>query len=94
MSASIGHNSKVRHYLDKIEPLDLKKDDINDDIKEWFKAAKDDGIKPKILKRLIKKRKKTEDKKKQEEEEALELAQMEHEAGFDATPLGQAALRG
>lgn len=94
MSAMIGHNSKIKSHLDKLEPLQMQINSIKDDMKEYFTAAKQDGVKPKILRRLIKERLMSDDKKLQQVNEDQELAEMKHSLGMLAdTPLGAAAMR-
>lgn len=55
--------NKLRQYIEKIENLEVEKNEIQENISDVYKQAKDDGFDPKIMKKIIKlKKMKTEDR--------------------------------
>lgn len=58
---------KLKQYMDKIERLETEKAEIQENISDVFKQAKDDGFDPKIMKKVLRlKRMKTEERENED----------------------------
>lgn len=92
--STMGHNSidksELKHFVARIEQLEIDKAGIAGDIKDMYAEAKETGFDPKILRKLIALRKK--DATKRAEEEALLEVYMQALGMLSDTPLGEAAL--
>jgi uncharacterized protein (UPF0335 family) len=93
--SDIGHNGEheaLRGFINRIENLLERKDEISDDISSVYSEAKGAGFDPKIMRKIIAERK-IDDAKRKELAEMLDLYR--DALGMLAdTPLGDAALRG
>lgn len=59
--------TKLKQYIEKIENLETEKTEIQENISDVYKQAKDDGFDPKIMKKVIKlKRMKTEERENED----------------------------
>lgn len=59
--------AKLRQYMEKIERLESERAEIQENISEVFKQAKDDGFDPKIMKKVLKlKKMKTEERENED----------------------------
>ena len=45
---------KLKQYIEKIERLETERAEIQENISDVFKMAKDDGFDPKIMKKVLK----------------------------------------
>lgn len=78
---------KLRLYIQKIENLMSEKMEIQENISDILKQAKNDGFDPKIMKKVIRlKQMKTEDR----ENEDMLLYTYMHALGIDVTDDGTA----
>lgn len=85
MTETMGGNSqaRLRGFIDRIENVNKKIDDLRDDRKVIVAELKADGFEPKYVGKVIRKRRmKPHDR---QEEEALEATYM-HAAGLDQEP--------
>jgi uncharacterized protein (UPF0335 family) len=91
----MGHNSidksELKHFVARIEQLEIDKAGIAGDIKGIYAEAKDTGYDPKILRKVIRIRK--QDRAKREEEEAMLEIYMQALGMLADTPLGQASIK-
>ena len=79
--ASLGGNAQgmVRSVVERVERLLEERSTINEDIKEIYAEAKDNGLEPKILRILIRRRA-MDAAKRQEQDTVLDL--YEHAVGM------------
>ncbi|MDR2766205.1 MAG: DUF2312 domain-containing protein [Holosporaceae bacterium] len=55
--------AKLRQYIEKIENLEVEKNDLQEHISDVYGQAKGDGFDPKIMRKIVRlKRMKTEDR--------------------------------
>lgn len=59
--------NELKMLIEKVERLEKEKQEINEDLKEIFKDAKNDGFNVKIIKKIIKLRNMPEDKLEEED---------------------------
>lgn len=58
---------KLKQYIEKVERLEHEKAEIQENISDVFKQAKDDGFDPKIMKKVLKlKKMKTEERENED----------------------------
>lgn len=58
---------KLKQYMEKVERLEQEKAEIQENISDVFKQAKDDGFDPKIMKKVLRlKRMKTEERENED----------------------------
>jgi uncharacterized protein (UPF0335 family) len=58
---------KLKQYIEKVERLENEKAEIQENISDVFKQAKDDGFDPKIMKKVLKlKKMKTEERENED----------------------------
>lgn len=60
---------KIKDYVSSIENLESDKKAIQEQIKEVYQEAKDEGFNTKVLRRVIQLRRKTKIEREQEEQE-------------------------
>ena len=58
---------KLKQYIEKVERLENEQAEIQENISDVFKQAKDDGFDPKIMKKVLKlKKMKTEERENED----------------------------
>ncbi len=81
---------KIRSFIERIETLDTELQELNEQKKEVFSEAKNEGFDVKILKEIIKLRKQDEDER-DERETLLDLYLRAMEAEEPAKTVAKAA---
>ena len=59
--------NKLRQYMERIENLEAEKAEVQDNISDTYKQAKNDGFDPKVMKKVLRlKKMKTEDRESED----------------------------
>lgn len=82
---------QLRSFIERIERLEEEKRSLANDIKEVYEEAKGRGFDTKIMRQIVKERRM--DKDDLDEQETLLDIYRKALAGWDSTPLGDAAMR-
>jgi uncharacterized protein (UPF0335 family) len=87
----MGDNNQLQGLISRIERLEEEKADLQSDIGEVYKEAKDLGFDTKIIRKVVKLRKMSPEERA--EEAALIDTYMEALGMLSDTPLGEAAVK-
>lgn len=77
---------QVRHFVQQIEAAQTVIDDANADKTELYKAARQQGLSPKVLKRVIAERRKDPADRQQQDALFQQYWDMTHSQGVDTAP--------
>ena len=59
--------NKLRQYMERIENIEAEKAEVQDNISDTYKQAKNDGFDPKVMKKVLRlKKMKTEDRESED----------------------------
>ena len=82
---------RLRSFIERIERIEATIRDEQEARKEVYAQAKDDGFDTKIMRQIVKERRMEKDDL--DEQETLLDIYRKALAGWDSTPLGEAAMR-